>query len=32
MIDISYTFGYGKKVEHGDEMYGSGTAGSAILK
>lgn len=32
MINVSYTFGYGKKVEHGDEMYGSGTAGSAILK
>lgn len=32
MINVSYTFGYGKKVEYGDEMYGSGTAGSAILK
>lgn len=29
---VSYTIGYGKKVDHFDEVIGSGTAGSAILK
>lgn len=31
-LAASYTFGYGKKVDHSDEVSGSGTAGSAILK
>ncbi len=29
---VSYTFGYGKKVDQHDEVSGSGTADSAILK
>ncbi len=29
---VSYTFGYGKKVDHHDEVSGSGTTESAILK
>lgn len=31
-LAVSYTFGYGKKVDHYDEVSGSGTAESAILK
>ena len=31
-LAVSYTFGYGKKVDHYDEVRGSGTAESAILK
>jgi len=29
---VSYTFGYGKKIARNDEVSGTGTAGSAILK
>lgn len=31
-LSISYTFGYGKKVQRGDEVGGAGTGSSAILK
>lgn len=31
-FSVTYTFGYGKKVQRGDEVSGAGTAGSAILK
>jgi hypothetical protein len=31
-ISVTYTVGYGKKVQRKNEMSGSGTAGSAILK
>ncbi|MDE6416157.1 MAG: hypothetical protein K2K68_03925 [Duncaniella sp.] len=31
-INISYTFGYGKKVQRGNEVNGIGTAENAILK
>lgn len=31
-LAVSYTIGYGKKVDHSDEVGGSGTAGSAILR
>lgn len=31
-LSVSYTIGYGKKVNRSDEVSGSGTAGSAILK
>ena len=31
-LDVSYTFGYGKKVDRSDEVSGAGTAESAILK
>ena len=31
-ISVSYTIGYGKKIDRSDEVSGSGTAGSAILK
>ena len=31
-LSISYTFGYGKKVQRGDEVSGAGTGSSAILK
>ncbi len=31
-LAVSYTFGYGKKVARNDEVSGSGTADSAILK
>ncbi|MBD5234555.1 MAG: hypothetical protein HDS65_10340 [Bacteroidales bacterium] len=31
-LAVSYTFGYGKKVDHYDEVSGTGTASSAILK
>lgn len=31
-LAVSYTFGYGKKVRHGDEVGGAGTGSSAILK
>lgn len=31
-LAVSYTFGYGKKVDHYDEVSGSGTAEGAILK
>lgn len=31
-VSVSYTIGYGKKVQRKNEISGSGTAGSAILK
>ncbi len=31
-ISVSYTIGYGKKVQHKNEISGTGTADSAILK
>ena len=31
-FSVTYTFGYGKKVQSGDEVSGSGTGSSAILK
>ena len=31
-ISVTYTIGYGKKVQRNDETSGAGTAGSAILK
>ncbi|MDE6484250.1 MAG: outer membrane beta-barrel family protein [Duncaniella sp.] len=31
-INVSYTFGYGKKVQRGNEVGGIGTAANAILK
>ena len=31
-FSVTYTFGYGKKVQRGDEVSGSGTGQSAILK
>lgn len=31
-FSLTYTFGYGKKVQRGDEVSGSGTAASSILK
>lgn len=31
-LAMSYTFSYGKKIRHSDEVSGSGTIGSAILK
>ncbi|WP_289157980.1 hypothetical protein [uncultured Muribaculum sp.] len=31
-LSLAYTFGYGKKVNHGDEVGGAGTGSSAILK
>ena len=31
-FSVSYTFGYGKKINRGNEVSGSGTASSAILK
>lgn len=31
-FSVTYTFGYGKKVQRGDEVSGSGTAASSILK
>ncbi len=31
-ISVTYTIGYGKKVQRDDETSGAGTAGSAILK
>ena len=31
-LSVAYTFGYGKKVNHGDEVGGAGTGSSAILK
>ena len=31
-VSISYTFGYGKKVQRGDEVGGAGIGSSAILK
>lgn len=31
-LAVSYTFGYGRKVDRSDEVSGAGTAGSAILK
>lgn len=31
-LAMSYTFSYGKKISHSDEVEGSGTTGSAILK
>lgn len=31
-LSVTYTIGYGKKVSRSDEVSGSGTAGSAILK
>lgn len=31
-VSVTYTIGYGKKVQRNNEISGSGTAGSAILK
>lgn len=31
-FSVTYTFGYGKKIQRGDEVSGVGAAGSAILK
>ena len=31
-LSVAYTFGYGKKVNHGDEVGGAETGSSAILK
>lgn len=31
-FSVTYTFGYGKKVQRGDEVSGAGTGSSAILK
>lgn len=31
-VSVTYTVGYGKKVQHRNETSGAGTAGSAILK
>lgn len=31
-VSVTYTIGYGKKVQRNDETSGAGTAGSAILK
>lgn len=32
MVSVTYTVGYGKKVQRNNEISGSGTVGSAILK